>query len=141
MKKTCPVCGKTNSPNATHCEGGCGASLGGNTQMVDNAPVQKGKQGNPLVSVVPLGPLGRSAQNMPTSGKLVKMDVPHSFERRTKKFPDHEDLSDEALDQKEASGEMVDLIKRKQEPSDEDTGSIDDNQLQQMRESGNDLCL
>lgn len=138
MKKTCPVCGKTNSPNATHCDGGCGASLGGNTQMVDNAPVQKGRQGNPLVSVVPMG---RAAQNMPTSGKLVKMDVPESFNRRTKKFPDHEDLSDEALDQREASIEMVDLTKRYQESSDEDTGSIDDNQLQQIKQSGDDLGL
>lgn len=115
MKKTCPICGKTNSPNATHCNPqGCGASLGGNTQMVDKSITQQGKQGNPLVSALPLG---RAAQNMPTSNKLVKMPVPESFNRRTKKFPLHEELSDEMVD------------------------SIDDNQLQQIRESGDDLGL
>jgi hypothetical protein len=86
MKKICPVCGSNNAPDAVKCVN-CAADLNGNQHMVDRAPVEPGKQGNPLGQV-------QAQSAMPTNNKVTTREVPNSMMRRVRR----EDLSDELVD-------------------------------------------
>lgn len=104
QKKICPTCGATRGVNETVCV--CGASLDGKTEIVQNIPIPKGKQGNPLDRQV-------AAQIvMPTNSKVVTRDMPESMNRRVKRLPNQE-LSDEFVDS--VSNDHLDQVQRSAE--------------------------